>query len=162
MELNWIDFTVLIIFAVFAFWGAFFGLIKGLFNIATWVVAIIGAWVLTTPLTTILIKNIAAIHPLALKVSAAIAIFLSFFIITKIIGATFHKMVKKSPLNTLNRVGGVGIGLIKAILLNILLLIILTLLPVKGNLYNAKQQSLIWNFYYDHIHSKNWESIPKL
>lgn len=160
MELTWIDYTVAGILVIFTFWGAFTGLIKGLFNIGAWVAGLAGAWFLSAPATALLLSNVAGIHPMGLKIAASAVIFLVFFGVTKIIGTTFNNMIKKSALNSLNRVGGAGIGFIKALILSILLLAVITLLPVKGALYQAKTHSMTWNFYHQHLHSASWEQIP--
>jgi len=145
--LNWLDLFLLGICVLLTLLGAWAGLIRSLFHIAAWIAAIAGAWFAGQSLPQWLSANIGGIPPTGLKILSWLVGFLLIFILIRLMGNHLHRWISRSPLNSVNRLGGALIGFLKGILLSIIILLVLSALPVQGDLQRTRDQSLIWQFF---------------
>ncbi|HSQ42263.1 MAG TPA: CvpA family protein [Fibrobacteraceae bacterium] len=146
-QLNPLDWTCLGIVVLFVALGTWKGLIRSLFQIASWIAGTAGAYFSWWHLSPLLLSNLGGIHPVGLRIFSAFVGFVLCFLVVALIGRTLHTLVSKSPLGGVNRWGGALVGLLKSLLLISLLLLVLELLPVQGELANLRDHSFCYRFW---------------
>jgi membrane protein required for colicin V production len=107
---NWVDLIVLVVLALFGLRGFFRGLFREIFS----VIGLIAGFMLAVTFDHQVANYIAGhwkLSPLFLKGSAFILIFFLVYFGLSLIGWLLHRSEKLLFLQTLNRSGGVVIGL---------------------------------------------------
>ena len=108
--MNWVDLTVLAVLALFGLRGYFRGLFREIFSVAGLVVGFV--------VTVRYYETVAAlggsfwsISPLILKGAAYVAIFFVVYFFFNSAGWLLHRSEKALFLQTLNRIGGIAVGI---------------------------------------------------
>lgn len=107
---NWVDFTVLFILALFGLRGFFRGFFREVLSLVGLVVGFMVAATYERPAAAYLASYWNA-SPLFLKGAAFIAIFFSVYFLLNLIGWLLHRSEKLLFMKTLNRTGGIAIGM---------------------------------------------------
>ena len=114
--MNWVDVTLIIVLALFGLRGYFRGLFREVLSIAGLVVGLLVA--------VRYYETVAAhgapywnISPVILKGAAYIAIFFVVYFLFNAVGWLLHRSEKLLFLQTLNRVGGIAVGMGKGTVL---------------------------------------------
>jgi membrane protein required for colicin V production len=106
---NWIDLTLLMVLLLFGLRGYFRGLFREAFSLLGLVVGFIGAARYDEPLAAL-----AATYwnpgPLVLKGAAFVAGFFVIYLLFNVAGWLLHRSAKILFLQTVNRLGGVALG----------------------------------------------------
>ncbi len=128
--MNWLDYVFLVIVLVYAMHGlsrGFSRVVVGL--VATVAGLLIACWT----------YGVAASYLMPYTSSRSVAnvlgfliIFIAIQILGAIIGKILHKIFKATGLGWLDRLLGLGFGALKAVVLGIILVLILTAFPVKA------------------------------
>lgn len=142
--MNWIntlDLLVLGAFLIFMGLGAWKGLVRTLFQTASWVSGTAGAWIGGPYIAGFLKANIQGVPAFGLTAFSGFLGFIVCFVVVRLLGMALHKWVDKSVLGSLNRWGGVLMGAMKAALLTILVFLLLEILPLQGNLLQLRETS---------------------
>ena len=160
--MNWIDgFSLgLILFLVIT--GAWSGLVKSIFRLASVGVASSAAWYGVTPCTHFISKQVE-FDPAALKVGVGVVLFIGTLILVLTIGNFLSKLINKTPASTLNRIGGALLGLIKAVLILIVLSNIFLIIPWTGKIgavVNDSQSIRLIKSLNLHPEKFSWQKLP--
>jgi len=107
---NWVDLTVLIILALFGLRGFFRGFFREVFSLVGLVVGFMVAAAYERPAAAF-IATYWNTSPLLLKGAAFIAIFFSVYFLLNLAGWLLHRSEKLLFMKTLNRTGGIAIGM---------------------------------------------------
>lgn len=158
VNFNWIDITVLLIWLLLIGLGAWSGLIRSLFHISAWIAGLVGAWFLDSALSPLLILNIQNVPPLALKILSWLIGFIVLFLLVRIAGNRLHKWISQSPLNSVNRLGGAGVGALKAALITLLFLMIFQVLPLQGDWLEQRNQALVFKIWQQIGWQPDWKA----
>lgn len=125
---SWVDGLLLAMLAASVLLGVWRGLVFELLSIVGWLVAYFGAPYLAPTLQTWLPQQRLGpglLHAAGL-VLAFIVILLAWGVGAKLLRALIHA----SPLSILDRLAGAGFGLVRAVLLGILLVVVVSMTPV--------------------------------
>ena len=112
--MNWVDLIVLIVLALFALRGFCRGLFREIFSVAGLVAGFMLAVAYERPASAF-IASYWQMSPLVLKGVVFIAIFFSVYFLLSLMGWVLHRSEKLLFLKTLNRAGGIAIGMGKGI-----------------------------------------------
>ncbi len=114
--MNWVDVTLIVALALFGLRGYFRGFFREVLSIAGLVV---GLFVAVRYYETVaaLGEHYWNISPLILKGAAYIAIFFVVYFLFNAVGWLLHRSEKLLFLQTLNRVGGIAVGMGKGAVL---------------------------------------------
>jgi membrane protein required for colicin V production len=107
---NSIDLILVLVLALFGLRGFFRGLFREFFSLAGWLLGFLSA----AGFAGVLAAHAAAywkISPLILKGSAFVAIFFLVYFLFSVTGWLLHRSEKMLFLKTVNRTGGIAIGL---------------------------------------------------
>ena len=107
---NWIDLSVLFVLVLFGLRGYFRGLFREVFSLAGLVLGFMVA-VRYNEAAAALVRTYWDTSPLLLKGVAFVAAFFLVYFILNLFGWLLHRSEKILLLHTVNRVGGVAIGL---------------------------------------------------
>jgi membrane protein required for colicin V production len=140
--LNSLDLFCLGAFVLFAGFGAWKGLVRTLFQMASWVAGALGGFLATSFIAPLLQANITGVPGFGLVLFSGFIGFVVCFLGIRILGKILNGMVSKSALGGLNRLGGAAIGGVKAAILVGLILFVLEVLPVQGNLAELRGHSV--------------------
>ena len=127
--------------------GAWKGLVKTLFQAASWIAGAAGGYLGWTHFAPELQANVAHVPSFGLSIIAGIVGFLACFIAVRLIGSMLDKFISSSGLSGLNRWGGALIGLIKAFVLAGIVLFTLQVLPIKGDLLHTRESSKCYRLW---------------
>jgi membrane protein required for colicin V production len=111
---NWVDLIVLIVLALFALRGFFRGFFREIFSVAGLVAGFMLA-VAYEQAASAVIASYWQMSPLVLKGIAFVAIFFSVYFLLSLLGWLLHRSEKLLFLKTLNRAGGIAIGVGKGV-----------------------------------------------
>lgn len=139
--LNSLDLFVLGAFLLFMGLGAWKGLVRTLFQTASWIAGALGAWVGGSHIALFLQQNIKGIPAFGLVAFSGFLGFLLCFICVRLLGSLAHHWVNRSVLGSLNRWGGVIFGACKAAILCALAFLLLGILPLQGELLRTREES---------------------
>jgi membrane protein required for colicin V production len=106
---NWIDPILIVVLALFGLRGFFRGLFREIFSIAGLIAGFLLAVTYAQPVASYA-EAIWQISPLILKGSAFIAIFFVVYFLMSTAGWLLHRSERLLFLKTLNRAGGIAIG----------------------------------------------------
>jgi membrane protein required for colicin V production len=122
---NWIDLTLLAVFALFGLRGYFRGLFRELFSLIGLVVGFLAAARYGTS-----VAGWAAAYwdggPLVLKGAAFVLLFFVVYFLFSVAGWLLHRAEKVLFLQSINRVGGIAVGIGKGAALVALLVFFLS------------------------------------
>jgi membrane protein required for colicin V production len=138
--MNVLDWVFIIIIAVSSIYGIFKGLIKE----ASSILAIIIGWIAASKFYMKLspVFNVFGLNDQISNVFSFIIIFLAIFIALILIGKLIHRLVHSISLGWLNRLGGMGFGFIKGVILSSIIIIVLTItLPEKTQILSHSKLS---------------------
>jgi membrane protein required for colicin V production len=145
--LNTLDLLLLGALIFFVGLGAWKGLVKALFQTASWIAGMAGGYYAYAHLGSLLRANIAHIPVFGLNVFAAFVGFIACFLLVRILGSILNKFISGSALSGFNRWGGALVGLLKALILASVLLFILQILPLQGSLQHTRDSSLCYHLW---------------
>jgi membrane protein required for colicin V production len=138
--MNLLDWIFVVIIAVSSIYGIFKGLIKEVSSI----LAIIIGWIAANKFYVRLspIFNVFGLNDQISNVFSFIILFLAIFIALILIGKLIHRLIHSISLGWLNRLGGMGFGFIKGVILSSIIIIVLTItLPEKTQILNHSKLS---------------------
>ena len=107
--MNWVDLIVLIVLALFALRGFFRGFFREMFSLAGLVAGFMLA-VAYERSASAFIASYWQMSPMLLKGMVFIGIFFSVYFLLSLIGWLLHRSEKLLFLKTLNRAGGIAVG----------------------------------------------------
>jgi membrane protein required for colicin V production len=117
--INWIDIVLLVILIVLVVHGMIMGLIRSLFDIAGLALGYV----------------LALNYCVKIRLPYAIAfliIFVATVIIVSLLGIILTKLIRHTPLSTINRLLGAGLGFVKAFVIGFVFLLLLLLFHKGG------------------------------
>ena len=123
--MNWVDFIVLAVLALFGLRGFFRGLFREVLSLAGLVVGFMVALAYDQEIAATLAGHWTA-SPIVLKGSAFVAIFFLVYFLFSLLGWLLHRWEKLLFLQTLNRSGGIAIGIGKGAALTALAVFLLS------------------------------------
>lgn len=128
--MNWIDPVILILLALAIGIGFKKGLMQEIVGIIALVAAFFFALALHKVAASILAKVFPNIPKYITPTAGFVAMFLLVFLAITIIGWLLAKIIKATPLDFADKIGGMIIGLFKGALIISILLLLLALLPL--------------------------------
>ena len=123
--MNWVDLILLVVVALFGLRGFFRGLFREALSVAGLVVGFMVAVAYDRQVASY-IAGYWQVSPLVLKGSAFVAIFFLVYFVFSLAGWLLHRSEKLLFLTTLNRGGGIAIGVGKGAALTALVIFLLT------------------------------------
>jgi len=123
--MNLLDWSFIIIIGVSAIYGLFKGLIKEVVSLLAVIIGLILASRFYEGISSLL-KNLG-LGEQAAKILSFFVLFIVIFIAIVLIGRLIHKFVHAIFLGWLNRLGGIGFGFIRGIIVSSIIIIILTI-----------------------------------
>lgn len=140
--MNWVDIAVGLLMALFLVAGARKGFIREVAGL----VAIILAFILSigaAPIwSEILVERVNLSSSVA-TIVAFILIFILVFILVRALGSILFKVVRATPLDIIDRLGGSLIGLLKGLLVISLILVFLGLFSLPRFVVRALNESIM-------------------
>jgi membrane protein required for colicin V production len=138
---NWVDLILLCLFALFGLRGFFRGFFREVFSLVALVIGFMVAVAYDQDIATFVARH-WQVSPLLLKGLSFVAIFFIVYFLINLAGWLLHRSEKLLFLKTLNRTGGVAVGLGKGAALAALAIFLLTstaLLPqpTRANFDNS-------------------------
>jgi membrane protein required for colicin V production len=128
--MNWIDIIIIILLAVAVGIGFKKGLVQEIVGIIALIIAFFLALKLHMIAAAMLTKMIPGLtRPIAPTVGF-VAVFLVVFLAITVVGWLLSKIIKATPLDFADKIGGMVIGLVKGALIISILLLLLALLPL--------------------------------
>jgi len=122
---NWVDLIVLAVLALFGLRGFFRGLFREVLSLAGLVVGFMVA-VAYDQVVALYAASYWTVSPIVLKGSAFVAIFFLIYFVFSLVGWLLHRSEKLLFLKTLNRSGGIAIGVGKGAAVTALTILLLT------------------------------------
>ena len=122
---NWFDLTVLAILALFGLRGFFRGLFREVLSLGGLVVGFMLAMTYDQEVAAYVARHWTA-SPIVLKGSAFVAIFFLIYFVFSLVGWLLHRSAKLLFLQTLNRSGGIALGIGKGAAVTALAILLLT------------------------------------
>ncbi len=113
--MNPVDITLVLILVFFLIKGFIRGIILEVFTLAGIIVAYITA-LRQTEWAAAMFARLTEMPPFVAASLGFLAIFTAVIISFRLIAVMLHKIVKKTPVNALNRGGGLFVGMLKGIL----------------------------------------------
>jgi len=123
--MNLLDGILIIIIAASSIYGLFKGLVKEVISLLAVIIGLIGASRLYEGISPLL-GNIG-LGEQAAKILSFFILFIIIFIAIVLIGKLIHKFVHAIFLGWINRLGGVGFGFLRGIVVSSIIIIILTI-----------------------------------
>jgi len=123
--MNLLDWIFIIIIGVSAIYGLFKGLIKEVLSLLAVIIGLIVASRFYMGASPLLID--LGLGEQAAKILSFFILFIIIFIVIVLIGRLIHKFVHAIFLGWLNRLGGIGFGFIRGIIVSSIIIIILTI-----------------------------------
>lgn len=140
MSVNWIDVFIILILVFMMYWGYRDGLTAGIFRFIGVIGALFCAFRFMHPLANYLSFG-ASLSIIFLKLGAFIILFLATYSSVQICKIVLQKYGKATSVY--GRVGGVGIGLLKGVLLVFGLLLLLASFPLQSLERQIKKDTFI-------------------
>ena len=125
--MNLLDVILIVVIAFSSIYGLFKGLVKEVISLLALIIGLIGAsrfYEGTSPLL-----QDFGLGEQAARILSFIILFIAIFVALTVIGKLIHKLVHAIFLGWLNRLGGVGFGLIRGIIVSAIIIMILTMIP---------------------------------
>ena len=125
MLLNWVDLTVVAVLALFGLRGFFRGLFREVLSLTGLVVGFMVAVTYDQDVAAYAAGH-WSVSPIVIKGSAFVAIFFLVYFVFSLVGWFLHRSEKLLFLKTLNRSGGIAIGVGKGAAVTALAILLLT------------------------------------
>jgi len=139
--MNLFDIVLILIVVFFVIKGLIRGIILEVFTLVGMVVAYVLA-LRQVEWAAAFIAKLMEMPPFAATALGFLSIFIGVIVAFRIIAVVLHKLVKKTPVNTLNRGGGVFIGMLKGVLMASLTAHLIMMIPVeKGDFAEEREAS---------------------
>jgi membrane protein required for colicin V production len=122
---NWVDLTLLCVFALFGLRGFFRGFFREVFSLAALVAGFMVAVAYDQEIAGLVSRH-WRMSPLLLKGLSFVAIFFIVYFLLNLAGWLLHRSEKLLFLKTLNRTGGIALGLGKGAALAAVVIFFLT------------------------------------
>ncbi len=139
--MGWIDLAVLALLAVAVFVGFRKGLVQEIVGIAALVAAFVAAVLLSRPAAQIVRRLVSAIPEQIAPTIGFVAVFLAVFLAITVVGWLLSKMIKATPLDVADKLGGMAVGLIKGALVISVLLLLLAMVPLPKDVSDRLDRS---------------------
>lgn len=123
--MNLLDWIFIVIISFSAIYGLFKGLVKEVISVLAVIVGLIGASRLYEGVSPLL-GNLG-LSEQAAKIVSFFILFILIFIAIVLIGRLIHRFVHAIFLGWLNRLGGVGFGILRGIILSAIIIMVLTM-----------------------------------
>jgi membrane protein required for colicin V production len=123
--MNLLDLIFIIIIGFSAIYGLFKGLVKEVVSLLAVIIGLIGASRLYQGISPVLAN--LGFGDQAAKILTFFILFIVIFIAIVLVGRLIHKLVHAILLGWLNRLGGIGFGLLRGIIISAIIIMILTI-----------------------------------
>lgn len=90
-----------------------------------------------------MIAQLIDVPPVAATVLGFLSLFIGVIVIFRMTAVLLHKIVKRTPVNTLNRGGGVFIGCLKGVLIASLVAHLIAIIPVTDGPFAMKRNTSV-------------------
>ena len=125
----WVDWILLAALIASILIGVLRGFTREILGLVTWILSIVATLLLAPTAATYLETQIAT--P-SLRTAAAYAlVFFAGLVIGAVVTAIVVKIVRQSPLSSMDRAVGAGFGLVRGVLLAVVLVWLVGLTPVR-------------------------------
>jgi membrane protein required for colicin V production len=124
--MNLLDVILIVVIAFSSVYGLFKGLVKEVISILALIIGLIGASRFYEGASSLL-KDLG-LGEQAARILSFIILFMVIFIALILIGKLIHKLVHAIFLGWLNRLGGIGFGFIRGIIVSGIIIMILTII----------------------------------
>lgn len=141
--MGWIDLAVLILLAVAVFIGFRKGLVQEIVGIAALVAAFVAAVLFNRPAANLLRGVVPAIPEQIAPTVGFIIVFLAVFLAITIAGWLMSKLIKATPLDLADKLGGMAVGLLKGALIISVLLLLLAMVPLPKDVSARMDRSAV-------------------
>ena len=139
--MNWIDIIILVILGLAVIMGFKKGLVQEIVGIVALIVSFFLALKLHPAAAGGLVKMFPKVpHHLAPTIGFVVMFLASFGAIT-LAGWLMHKLIKATPLDLADKLGGMVIGLLKGAVVISILLLLLTFLPLPKDITHKLDRS---------------------
>ena len=128
--MNWIDITIIILLALAVGVGFKKGLVQEIVGIIALVAAFFLALVMHKAAAGLIVRLVPSIPKHIVPTVGFIVLFLAVFLGITVIGWLLSKLIKATPLDLADKIGGMAVGLFKGALMISILLLLLALLPL--------------------------------
>ncbi len=139
--MNWIDIIIIILLALAVGIGFKKGLVQEIVGIIALVVAFFLALIMHMTAASILVKVFPKLPKHIAPTVGFVIMFMVVFLVITITGWLLSKIIKATPLDFADKIGGMVIGLIKGALIISILLLLLALLPLPKNVNKKLDRS---------------------
>lgn len=124
--MNLLDVILIVVIAFSSVYGLFKGLVKEVISILALIIGLIGASRFYEGASSLL-KDLG-LGEQAARILSFIILFIVIFVALILIGKLIHKLVHAIFLGWLNRLGGIGFGFIRGIIVSGIIIMILTII----------------------------------
>jgi membrane protein required for colicin V production len=124
--MNLLDVILIVVIAFSSVYGLFKGLVKEVISILALIIGLIGASRFYEGASSLL-KDLG-LGEQAARILSFIILFIVIFVALILIGKLIHKFVHAIFLGWLNRLGGIGFGFIRGIIVSGIIIMILTII----------------------------------
>jgi len=125
--MNWVDLALIGLFVISVLLGAWRGLVFELMTIAGWIVAY-----LACPFVAPLVERFIPIDKVGPTMLHALGLVLAFVLVLLVWGIAaklIRAVIHATPLGVIDRLGGAGFGVLRAVLLALLTTVIVAMTP---------------------------------
>ncbi len=136
-----IDLAVIALLALAVFLGFRKGLVQEIVGIGALAAAFVAAVFFNRPAAQILRGLIPAIPEQAAPTIGFIVVFLAVFLAITVVGWLMSKLIKATPLDLADKLGGMAVGLLKGALIISVLLLLLAMVPLPKDVSQRMDRS---------------------
>lgn len=140
--MNWIDILLTAILIFFMVKGFIRGIILEVFTLAGMVAAYIIA-LRQVGWAAAMIAQLIDVPPVVATVLGFLSLFIGVIVVFRIAAILLHKIVKRTPVNALNRGGGVFIGCLKGVLIASLAAHLIAIIPITTGPFTMKRNTSV-------------------
>ncbi len=124
--MNLLDVTLIVVIAISSVYGLFKGLVKEVISVLAAIIGLIGASRFYEGASPLL-KDFGLGEQVA-KILSFFILFIFIFIALILIGKLLHQLIHAILLGWLNRLGGIGFGFIRGIIISCVIIMFLTII----------------------------------
>ena len=139
--MNWIDITILVILGLAVIMGFKKGLVQEIVGIVALIVSFFLALKLHPAAAGGLVKLFPKMPPHLAPTIGFVVMFLAAFGAITLAGWLMHKLIKATPLDLADKLGGMVVGLLKGAVVVSILLLLLTFLPLPKDVNQKLDRS---------------------
>ena len=137
-NMNWIDILLIIILIFFMVKGLIRGIILEVLTLAGMVVAYLIA-LRQVEWAAAIIAQFIDIPPVVATALGFLLLFIGVIVVFRFVAIILHKIIKRTPVNALNRGGGVFIGSLKGVLIASLVANLIAIIPITNKAFTMKR-----------------------